>query len=389
MQATRTNHVEPLPVASDDVTHNNNNSNTPVINMNAQLNDYDNPQLPINDPQNNNTDMENRDISSDLDNRSSISILGTDDEDDDFTQPKKKVNADVVLLMDSNRKYIVPDRLCGRGRTKKIRCAEAKDITNIAKQHDLHKVKHLFIGAGTNDVGNNDRNSDDIAREVDDIAHDIISGAEEIHKDYPQLNIYIIELPPRRNNYQMKTKKVNQKLRSLLPKEFSLVQHGLTIKNMEDDKHVREKDIRFLVTNMKNEMWANKSAEGYASGEQRDIRNERLVVEIGHGYHNEGNKTKRREDSRNSGQRDNNKQHYTNTRKDDYNTNNYNDRHYTTNNWNNRRKPTNNRYDSKQHSRNGYSDGQKYNLVPYDYNEENNEQLFRSFVQYLNLKNNS
>ena len=56
------------------------------------------------------------------------------------------------------------------------------------------------------------------------------------------------------------------------------------------------------------------------------------------------------------------------------------------NNWNNRWKPSNNR-NSDQFTRKGYNDGQKYNRVPYDYDEENNEHLIRSFVQYL--KNNS
>ena len=181
IRTTEINHVEPLRVISDDTLVAHNNNSTPVSNTNAQLSVTDNLRLPKNDSQG-----DNRDISSELEDHSSI--LGTDDEADDFTRPKKKVNAEVVLLMDSNRKHIVADRLCGRGRTKKIRCAEAKDISKIAKQHDLHKVKHLFIGAGTNDVGNNDGNVDDIAREVDDIAHDIISGAEVIHKDYPQMS---------------------------------------------------------------------------------------------------------------------------------------------------------------------------------------------------------
>ena len=70
------------------------------------------------------------------------SYFGTDDEADDFIHSKKKVNAEVVLLMDSNRKYIVADRLFGRGRTIKIRCAEAKDILKIAKQYDLLTPLH-------------------------------------------------------------------------------------------------------------------------------------------------------------------------------------------------------------------------------------------------------
>ena len=138
----------------------------------------------------------------------------------------------------------------------------------------------------------------------------------------------------------MKTKKVNQKLRSLIPKEFYLVQHGLTIRNMEDDKHIGEKDIRFLITSMKNEMRENLSQKEQTSQEQRDTRNERLVVEIGRGYHNEGNNTQRREKSRNLGQSRNNNQR---NRKDNHHKNSNNERYYTPGHWNNRRKPSNNR----------------------------------------------
>jgi hypothetical protein len=96
---------------------------------------------------------------------------------------KQLINKDIVLLMDSNRKYIQPDSLHGRG--KIIRCAEAKDIISVSDEYNFQRAKHIFISTGTNDVGANDSNEDDINRGVDDIVHDIINGAENLHSQYP------------------------------------------------------------------------------------------------------------------------------------------------------------------------------------------------------------
>ena len=164
---------------------------------------------------------------------------------------KQHVHRDIVIMMDSNRKHIRPDWFYGRGKTRIVRCAEAKDIISVSHEFDFHDVKHIFVSTGTNDVGENDSNQDDINRSVDDIVHDILEGAEELQRQYPNTSIYIVQLPPRRDNYQMKTKRVNNKLAELVPEGFHLVKHDLTTRNMHDDKHIKRNHIHILVNCMK------------------------------------------------------------------------------------------------------------------------------------------
>ena len=232
---------------------------------------------------------------------SSLSEVDSEESiDEEFTQGKRKaLNADIVIFMDSNRKHIDKDRFHGRGKTKIFRCAEAQHIIPVSDQYDLSKAKHIFISTGTNDVGNRDSNENDICREVDDIVHDILSGAEHISNQYPDAYVYILELPPRRDNYQMKTKRINEKLSGLVGENFSLVQHkNLSAKNMDDDKHIKENDIRFLITNMKEKMKENTpgfngNGENRRENQGRYNRQDRRLGERPQHWNGNGNNGRR------------------------------------------------------------------------------------------------
>ena len=151
-------------------------------------------------------DEENLGADASIHSSSNLDVSDNEEEQNNSNNSNREirkihVNKDIVLLMDSNRKYIHADWLHGPGKTKIIRCAEAKDIINVSDEYDFQRVKHIIISTETNDVGGIDSNEDDINRDVDDIVHDIINGAENLQNQYPNANIYVVQLPPRKNNY--------------------------------------------------------------------------------------------------------------------------------------------------------------------------------------------
>ena len=83
--------------------------------------------------------------------------------DRDSNNPRKKViNAKIVLLMDSNRRYIDTERFGEI--TWKIRTAMAQDLQSVIERFDFSKVQHIVISTGTNDTD---------TRQVDDIFADL------------------------------------------------------------------------------------------------------------------------------------------------------------------------------------------------------------------------
>ena len=84
---------------------------------------------------------------------------------------KKVINAHVVLLMDSNRRYIETENF-GEV-TWKIRTAMAQDLESVIDRFDFNKVKHVIIATGTNDTD---------TRQVDDIFADLVRGAETLNE---------------------------------------------------------------------------------------------------------------------------------------------------------------------------------------------------------------
>ena len=175
-----------------------------------------------------------------------------EEEEDSWTnqnqEERKKIKEEIILLMDSNRRFLKPDEIWEKGTAKKFQVSTAAEMLDIVDNMDLSEAKHIIIATGTNDTDNH---------QVDDVVHDIIHGAEEIHKLYPNAHIYVSELLPRRYNAQKETKQINKKLNSLLSSSspIHLIKHqNLNQQHMYDDKHIHRKHINLVIQNILEEM---------------------------------------------------------------------------------------------------------------------------------------
>ena len=86
---------------------------------------------------------------------------------------KTKIRTEVLLLMDSNRKFIKPKNLLGNGKATIIKTSTAAEIMGIINVLDLSHTNNVVLSTGTNDTDNT---------EVDDIVHLIINAADQINK---------------------------------------------------------------------------------------------------------------------------------------------------------------------------------------------------------------
>ena len=155
---------------------------------------------------------------------------------------KLQIKTDVLLLMDSNRKFIHPSQIFGVRRTTIIKTSTAAEILGIMSCIDASKVHHIIISTGTNDTDKN---------EVGDIVHDLFHAAEEIQLLYPDADVHLSELLPRKEFAQRETKQINDKLNHLRAAYIHLITHeNINGTHMFDDKHVHKRHAQLIIDNI-------------------------------------------------------------------------------------------------------------------------------------------
>ena len=171
-------------------------------------------------------------------------LSATDDEEDSGEQTI--INSEVVILMDSNRRFIASNDVWGDSKTRKLRVGTAAELIDTLQRYKFPNVQHLIISTGTNDTDNH---------EVDEIAFDIINGAKLAQQLYKNAHIYVSQLLPRRDYCHVETRLINERIELMLPKSIHVIKHtNITSRNMYDDKHVRRTDVHLITTNITNKM---------------------------------------------------------------------------------------------------------------------------------------
>ena len=149
--------------------------------------------------------------------------------------------------MDSNRRWIKPEMFWrGRGKVEIIETYTTEQLIDHAKFYDFSSAKHIIISTGTNNV---DRTKGDL------VAQNIIKGAEIIKERNNQSQVYISQLPPRKNKLKKQTADMNSVLVTNIPESMHLImQDTIEQQHMYDDKHVKKDSIKLVIRNMKNKM---------------------------------------------------------------------------------------------------------------------------------------
>ena len=136
-------------------------------------------------------------------------------------------------------------KLSGFGRTYKLKCGRADELASTIHKYDLSTAKHIFIGTGTNDP--------QYEYNATEIFVNLCSAAEELSQSGPK--VHLAQLPPRLDDLGGVIDEVNELIQgSSIPNVVVVTHSNITEEDMHDDKHVRIKEIRKLVGNMKNSM---------------------------------------------------------------------------------------------------------------------------------------
>ena len=159
----------------------------------------------------------------------------------------QKVDAEVVLLMDSNNKWIRPDRFWrGNGKAIVITTYTTKELLEHVQYYDLSRANHIIISTGTNDIDYD---------KGDAVALKIIEGANMVKERNNQAHVYVNQLPPRKHRYEKETEIMNTTLRERMPDTINFIpQENILKQHMNDDKHVHQNCVKLMTGNMKDRM---------------------------------------------------------------------------------------------------------------------------------------
>ena len=160
---------------------------------------------------------------------------------------KKNINSEVIILMDSNRKYIDEQKFW-RGHTcTKMVAGCINECRKVISSNNFRNAKHIYINIGTNDI--------EKPTNIDDISNNLINLAKTLQKQYPHAKIYLSEIPIRKDFYDQRRVEVNKFLRKSLPESIDYISHkNITQEMLYDNKHIKRDCIRLMVKNMKDSL---------------------------------------------------------------------------------------------------------------------------------------
>ena len=136
--------------------------------------------------------------------------------------------SDLVVLMDSNRRYLELDKLFPESNVRIIPCGNSEKAKSVITYPRCKEVKAILIHTGTNDL-------EDIGMDTKSITDNLIQAANVAHEKFPTANIFLSEILPRRDEFNLKGSEVNAILNSAAEHDkFDLIRESF----FYDRKHL-------------------------------------------------------------------------------------------------------------------------------------------------------
>ena len=135
---------------------------------------------------------------------------------------------DVLVLMDSNRKFINFDNLFVNEKVQVIACGNVKYATQYVSHRDFVVPKSVYIHLGTNDL--NRMSPGDYLHALSELVNMLSSKGSVV---------FVSELLPRKDGNQPLTDKVNKMMRQLIPEENRIPHPAITHDHLHDEVHLR------------------------------------------------------------------------------------------------------------------------------------------------------
>ena len=180
-------------------------------------------------------------------NNSSVNARPTDplsDVNNETTLDSRR--DDIVILIDSNGKFIDTTKLSRDKQTRKIFCPTITAATKSITESALSRPSHIIIHVGTNDIEHSS---------VDCCSSQFQTLVEIASQKYPSSKILISSLLKRRDTTDHRRPELNSKLGLIcapFPNVHLVNNENIPVDYLHDNKHLKRRKIGALVTNLKD-----------------------------------------------------------------------------------------------------------------------------------------
>ena len=175
-------------------------------------------------------------------------ILGCNSEEKEI----KKWTSEIVVIMDSNRKFIVPEKLFPDKKTTILKCGNISSLNRIVEDLYFYDVESVVVHVGVNDV--------ESETHPDIIADNLLTASAKLKSKFPTTNVFLSEITPRSDDLQIKVTHVNDHLRLKASKyNLHLINHSnlQARSNFFYAKHFRSSTgVRVLARNIKGKVFS-------------------------------------------------------------------------------------------------------------------------------------
>ena len=162
------------------------------------------------------------------------------------TESPANIAYGIILLIDSNGKYIDPDKFTSNKETRQLFCPTIPIVIKTLAESSIGQPSHIIIHVGTNDI---ERTS--LSACQANFQHMLEIASQK----YPSSKILISSLLKRADDFDVYRSDFNSKLNSLcaqFPNVHIVSNDNIPVDYLHDNKHLKRRKIGALVANLKD-----------------------------------------------------------------------------------------------------------------------------------------
>ena len=160
------------------------------------------------------------------------------------TDHQKSIDAETIIICDSNSRYLKPKELCPDSTTKYIRSPTLSQARQKIESFNFTNPKNLIIHCGTNDIEQPGKNTITETLEIVDL----------VKQKHPNCKILVSSLLSRKDELNNKVPTINEELKTRLSSKTktTYIQHtNISSADLHDKKHLNERGVKKFAKNIK------------------------------------------------------------------------------------------------------------------------------------------
>ncbi|CAB3990526.1 Hypothetical predicted protein [Paramuricea clavata] len=160
------------------------------------------------------------------------------------TDHQKSIDAETIIICDSNGRYLKPKELCPDSTTKYIRSPTLSQARQKIESFNFSNPQNLIIHCGTNDIEQPGKNTTTETLEIVDL----------VKQKHPNGRILVSSLLSRKDELNNKVPTINEELKTRLSSKTktTYIQHtNISSADLHDKKHLNERGVKKFAKNIK------------------------------------------------------------------------------------------------------------------------------------------